>query len=61
MDYSSGLDGAIEGALMNKTYEDAYELIENMTMNSYPWPNVRFIHGQRPSTVKAVREDDRYQ
>ncbi|KAA3487059.1 Integrase-like protein [Gossypium australe] len=31
----SGLDGAIGGALMNRTEEDAYDLIENMEMNSY--------------------------
>ncbi|KAA3483040.1 RING-H2 finger protein ATL63 [Gossypium australe] len=30
----SGLDRVAEGTLMNLTYEDAYELIENMDMNS---------------------------
>ncbi|KAA3477437.1 oligopeptide transporter 4-like [Gossypium australe] len=30
----SGLDGVVRGALMNRTYEDAYELIEKMAMNS---------------------------
>ncbi|KAA3487069.1 gag-asp_proteas domain-containing protein [Gossypium australe] len=30
-----GLDGATGGALMNRTYEDAYELIENMEDDIY--------------------------
>ncbi|KAA3472892.1 Retrotransposon gag protein [Gossypium australe] len=30
----SRLDGATGGALMNRTYEDVYQLIGNMTMNS---------------------------
>ncbi|KAA3465746.1 hypothetical protein EPI10_000887 [Gossypium australe] len=37
------------------TLEDAYELIENM------WPTERYTYGQRPSKVKAIQEDDRYQ
>ncbi|KAA3457178.1 RING-H2 finger protein ATL63 [Gossypium australe] len=34
----SGLYGEIGGAFLIKTYEDAYELIENMAFNSYQWP-----------------------
>ncbi|KAA3466622.1 casein kinase II subunit alpha, chloroplastic-like [Gossypium australe] len=41
----SSLDGAAGGVLMNRTYEDAYELIENMVMNSCKWPNVQFAYG----------------
>lgn len=41
----SGLDGAAEGALMNRTYEDAYDLKENMTMNSFQWPIECYTYG----------------
>ncbi|KAA3484905.1 Retrotransposon gag protein [Gossypium australe] len=30
----TGLDGSVGGALMNRTYEDVYNLIENVAMNS---------------------------
>ncbi|XP_012483021.1 uncharacterized protein LOC105797621 [Gossypium raimondii] len=57
----SGLDGAAGGALMNRTYEDGYEIIENMAFNSCQWPNERFTYGLKPVTVKAIQEDDKYQ
>ncbi|KAA3462051.1 Retrotransposon gag protein [Gossypium australe] len=41
----SGLDRAAGGALMNRTYEDAYELIESMAMNSCQWPTERYAYG----------------
>lgn len=55
------LYGIVGGALMNKTYCDAYELIENMAMNSCQWPTKRFTYGKKPATVKAIQEEDRYQ
>ncbi|KAA3472818.1 retrotransposon gag protein [Gossypium australe] len=57
----SGLDGAVARALMNKTNEDAYEVIESMAMNSCQWPTKRHTYGQRPYTVKVVEEDNIYQ
>lgn len=50
----SRLDGATRGALMNRTYEDVYDLIENMVMDSFQWPNERFTYSQQPSTAKDV-------
>ncbi|KAA3483924.1 oligopeptide transporter 4-like [Gossypium australe] len=50
----SRLDGATRGALMNRTYEDAYEIIENMELNSYQWPIERLIHGQKLVIVKVI-------
>ncbi|KAA3470340.1 Retrotransposon gag protein [Gossypium australe] len=57
----SGLDRAGGGVLMNRTYEDAYEIIENMALNSCEWPIERFTYGQKPAKVKAIQEDDKYQ
>ncbi|KAA3487611.1 acidic leucine-rich nuclear phosphoprotein 32 family member B-like [Gossypium australe] len=57
----SRLDRAAEGALMNRTYEDTYKLIESMAMNSCQWPTKHHTYGQRPPTMKAVKKDDRYQ
>ncbi|KAA3470654.1 oligopeptide transporter 4-like [Gossypium australe] len=34
MVYLTGQDGATRGALMNQTYDDEYDLIENIMMNS---------------------------
>ncbi|KAA3474003.1 casein kinase II subunit alpha, chloroplastic-like [Gossypium australe] len=47
----SGLGGATRGALMNRTYDDAYELIKNIAMNSYQWQAERYTYGQKPSTI----------
>ncbi|KAA3480283.1 hypothetical protein EPI10_020731 [Gossypium australe] len=46
--------GCTRGALMNRTYENSYELIKNMVMNSCQWPTKQYRYGQKPSTVKAV-------
>lgn len=48
------LDGVAGGALMNRTYEDAYDLIENMVINSCQWPNERYTYNQRPFTIKVI-------
>ncbi|KAA3467264.1 Retrotransposon gag protein [Gossypium australe] len=55
------LDGSTEGAPMNKTYEDAYEIIENMALNSCQWLIEHFAYGQKPDMVKVIQEDDKYQ
>ncbi|KAA3463837.1 Retrotransposon gag protein [Gossypium australe] len=55
------LNRATRGALMNRTYDDAYELIDSMEMNSSQWPTERYTYDQKPSTSRVVQEDDRYQ
>ncbi|KAA3465300.1 hypothetical protein EPI10_000490 [Gossypium australe] len=57
----SGLDGVAGGALMNRTYEDAYQMKANMIMYSCQWLNKRFTYSWRPSTAKAIHEEDKYQ
>lgn len=54
----SSLDGAASGSLMFHTYERAYKIIDNITMNSYMWPNERFIYKSKPTTIKAVNMID---
>ncbi|KAA3473330.1 acidic leucine-rich nuclear phosphoprotein 32 family member B-like [Gossypium australe] len=50
-----GLDEAVVGTLMNRTYEDVYEIIENMALNSFQWLIERFTNGQKP----AMKPQDR--
>jgi len=33
----STIDAAVGGALMNKTEDEAYNLIEEMTLNNFQW------------------------
>ena len=33
------LDASTEGALMSKSANDAYQLLENMDLNNYQWPS----------------------
>lgn len=40
----SRLDGAIGGALMNRTYNDPYKLIENMAINSCQCPTEQYTY-----------------
>ncbi|KAA3461296.1 Integrase-like protein [Gossypium australe] len=56
----SRLDGAVGGALINRTYEDAYEIIGNMALDSCQWPTERFTYGQKIATVKVIQEDGKY-
>jgi len=37
----STIDAAVGGILMNKTEDEAYNLIEEMTLNNYQWSNER--------------------
>lgn len=55
------LDGASGGAFMDNTYKRACQLIEDMAMNLYIWPNERFSYNRKPSTTKVVEKDDKYQ
>jgi protein-tyrosine-phosphatase len=37
------IDAASGGAFMSKSQDDAYNLLEEMAMNNYQWPNERSI------------------
>jgi len=37
----SMIDAVTRGTLMSKTKEEAYHLIEEMTLNNYQWSNER--------------------
>jgi len=40
----STIDAATEGTLMNKTKDEAYNIIQEMTLNNYQWSNERGQH-----------------
>ncbi|KEH29546.1 hypothetical protein MTR_4g045590 [Medicago truncatula] len=49
------VDAAAGGALMNKTYTGAYDLIENMAYNHYQWTSERVItEGTPPPSKKEA-------
>ena len=50
----SSIDAAAGGALMAKTYEEAYQLIETMATNNYQWPTARMTQ----PTVAGIFEVD---
>ncbi|KAA3466572.1 Retrovirus-related Pol polyprotein from transposon opus [Gossypium australe] len=56
----ANLDGVSVGAFMNNTYKQACQLIEDMAMNSYMWPNECSSYSQMSSMTKVVKEDDKY-
>lgn len=35
------IDAAADGALMDKPFNEAYQLVENMSQNHYQWGNKR--------------------
>ena len=47
------VDATAGGALMNKTYIEAYALIENMAQNHYQWTSERDIIASSPSKKEA--------
>jgi len=47
------VDAAAGGALMNKNYTAAYDLIEDMAHNHYQWTNERAITASTPSKKEA--------
>ncbi|KAI3472480.1 hypothetical protein Pfo_031183 [Paulownia fortunei] len=48
------VDAAAGGALMGKTHEEAYDLIETMTANAYQWPSGKIT----PKKVFGVHDVD---
>ena len=50
--YKNDITAAVGGALMNKTYEEAVELIENLAEHSYATPH----HDQPPSGLQAFKK-----
>ncbi|KAL5548484.1 hypothetical protein UlMin_003715 [Ulmus minor] len=50
------VDAASNGALMSKTYNEAYALLERMASNNYQWPTERVPAGRRIAGVHEVSE-----
>lgn len=53
------LDASNGGALLSKSYEEGYKLIERITANTYQWPVTRANTGaiqKRPAGVHEVTE-----
>ncbi|KAL5550722.1 hypothetical protein UlMin_000898 [Ulmus minor] len=50
------VDAASNGALMSKTYNEAYALLERMASNNYQWPTERVPAGRRMAGVHEVSE-----
>ena len=48
------MDAASNGALMSKTYNEAYVLLEIMASNNYQWPTERVPAGRRIAGVHEV-------
>lgn len=48
------IDVVAGGALMNKTHDEAYELLEEMASNNYQWPSDRSM----PNRAIGVHEID---
>ncbi|KAL5568112.1 hypothetical protein UlMin_024687 [Ulmus minor] len=53
---STIVDAASNGALMSKTYNEAYALLERMASNNYQWPTERVPAGRRIAGVHEVSE-----
>ncbi|KAA3480754.1 casein kinase II subunit alpha, chloroplastic-like [Gossypium australe] len=51
----SSLDRTAEESIMFHTYERAYKIIDNMTMNLYMWPNERFTYKSKlPTGLRSL-------
>ncbi|KAL5545591.1 hypothetical protein UlMin_005278 [Ulmus minor] len=50
------VDATSNGALMSKTYNEAYALLERMASNNYQWPTERVPAGRRVAGVHEVSE-----
>ncbi|KAL5569553.1 hypothetical protein UlMin_026128 [Ulmus minor] len=48
------LDASAGGALLNKSYAEAYELIESITVNSYQWPTSRINSTKKVAGVHEL-------
>lgn len=50
------LDASVGGALLNKSYNEAYELIESIAANSYQWPTSRINSAKKVASLHEVSE-----
>ena len=50
----SMIDAAVGGTLMNKTEDEAYDMIEEMTLNNFQWS----IERRQPKQVEGKLEVD---
>ncbi|KAL5578038.1 hypothetical protein UlMin_019737 [Ulmus minor] len=48
------IDASAGGALLNKSYAEAYELIESIAVNSYQWPNSRINSTKKVAGVHEL-------
>ncbi|KAA3487116.1 Retrotransposon gag protein [Gossypium australe] len=48
------VDASANGALLSKSYNDAYEIIERITSNNYQWPTNRVASERRVAGVHEV-------
>lgn len=49
------LDASSEGALLNQSYNNAYELIETIVANNYQWPTARVLQRKLLVFMKSRR------
>ena len=50
----SMVDASANGALLMKSYNEAYEILERMSNNNYQWPTERVATGRRVAGVHEV-------
>ena len=50
------LDAFARGALLNKSYAEAYELIESIAANSYQWPTSRLNSTKKVAGVHELSD-----
>ncbi|KAK5845657.1 hypothetical protein PVK06_001857 [Gossypium arboreum] len=48
------VDASADGAILSKSYNEAYEIIERITSNNYQWPTNRTALGRRVVGVHKV-------
>ncbi|KAA3470921.1 reverse transcriptase [Gossypium australe] len=48
------VDASINGAILSKSYNDAYEIIERIASNNYPWPTNRAASGRWVAGIHEV-------
>ena len=46
----------LQGALLNKSYAEAYDLIESIAANSYQWPTTRLNSAKKVARVHELSE-----
>ena len=50
------LDASVGGALLNKSYAEAYDLIESIAANSYQWPTSRLNSTKKVAGVHELND-----